>query len=267
MEYMNKPQIYLCNDDGIDSPGLKALAEALYEIADLKIFAPSKNQTAQGRSISGKKEAAFKRNDIVFNGKEIESYSLEASPALVVAHAISIFPKPDLMISGINYGENLGTNVTHSGTLGSALEAACFGIPSLAVSRQTDIEHIMSYEKIDWSISKLLAKEFALKIINSELPFDADVIKVDVPECASENTDIRLTRLSRASHYKTKISNPSIDSKISDAVLHTEFDIDTLERDSDIYAVMVDKVISVTPISFDLTSRIDFTEFDNNFIK
>jgi 5'-nucleotidase len=140
---MRKYQILITNDDGIESPGLRAAVESVVDIGDVTIVAPSHQQTGMGRSLTGDEQARLEPVDYQINGTKISAYHCDCSPALVVRHSLkTIFNgnRPDLLVSGMNYGENLGTNVTCSGTVGAALEASSFGIAAIAISKQTDIE-------------------------------------------------------------------------------------------------------------------------------
>jgi len=263
------PLIVITNDDGIDSPGIAALADALYELGDVIIVAPTNQQTASGRSIYGKRDAVFERKEISIGDVIVTGYHCDCSPAQVVGHALNVLfteRKPDLVVSGINYGENLGTNVTHSGTIGAALEAASVGIPSIAVSLETSIENHRKYAETDWSTACFFAKKIAKKVLYVELPFDVDVLKIDVPANATEETEIRFTRVSRQSYFSARVKSPSIDSELKHSEVYISIDRNKLEPDSDAYAILVDKVVSVSPISIDLTSRVSLKELQTLII-
>jgi 5'-nucleotidase len=103
---------------------------------------------------------------MVVNGNEWTVYAIGGSPAQTVQHAVMeiIGKKPDLVVSGINYGLNLGTGITISGTVGAAMEAASFDIPALAVSLETAKEHHFSYSKeINFGCAAHFTKFFAKK--------------------------------------------------------------------------------------------------------
>jgi 5'-nucleotidase len=200
-------------------------------------------------------------------GHPITAYQVDASPALVVARAVtSLAPRrPTLLISGINYGENMGSDVTSSGTVGAALQGAIFGIPSLAVSLQTPKEtHTNPSDKIDFDTAVHFARTFARWMLHVTLPFDVDVLKVDVPDDATPDTPWRLTRVSRHAYFvgvSPKMDNPK--DQTSPEKMKADMDYRQLphpertEPDSDIYALAVDRVVSVAPLSLDLTSRTD----------
>jgi 5'-nucleotidase len=172
--------------------------------------------------------------------------------------------KPDIVVSGINYGENVGAGITISGTVGAALEAASLGIPALAVSMQTGAEHHLSLSQdIDFSAAGFFTHKFAQIILENRLPEDVDVIKLDVPQDATPETPWVLTRQSRQRYY---LPRPTPRESLSDRgpmsykILYEPND---LERNSDLQILLVEKKVSVTPISIDLTSRVNFGEFES----
>ena len=167
------------------------------------------------------------------------------------------FNKPDLLISGINYGENLGTNVTTSGTIGAALEAASFGIPSIAISKQTGIGSHHRHTDQDWSVSSHFLSYFANALLKKTMPSDVDILKIDVPDSASFSTPWKLSKLAKTAYYSSSFPNPTTQSKIGDAKVGISIDVETLDPNTDIYVFAVDKCVSVTPLSLDLTSRTD----------
>jgi len=132
----DRPLILITNDDGIQSKGLRAAAAACEPLGELLIAAPAMQQSGAGRSMPPASEGRIYPEDVVVNGRTIVAYGIEGSPAQVVEHALfEIAQRPvSLVISGINYGENLGESITVSGTVGAAMEGASFGIPALAVS-------------------------------------------------------------------------------------------------------------------------------------
>jgi len=262
---MAQYHIAITNDDGIDSPGLRASVEAAAGLGRITIVAPTDQQTATGRGLTGDKKTAFKRVDYTYTGGTACGYHCPCSPAQVVRHALhTVFlnDRPDLLISGVNYGENLGNMVTSSGTVGAAIEAASQGIPALAVSKQTDIASHKNYTDQNWDAVIHFLRMFAEKTLRKTLLPDVDVLKIDVPDNADEQTVWKLTSLSRAAYYTKTIENPSVESVIDDFTTQIADDPDAFEPGSDIHALAVERVVSVTPISIDLTSRVDFTELN-----
>jgi len=142
-------RVLLTNDDGVDAPGLAALTRALVGWADaaaasdgtrheIVVVAPSSNFSGAGAAVGSVTDGTriVYHRARVSGAEGVDAYGLDASPALsVIAGALgAVGPKPDLVLSGINYGVNVGRSVLHSGTVGAALTASQLGISALAVS-------------------------------------------------------------------------------------------------------------------------------------
>jgi 5'-nucleotidase len=177
---------------------------------------------------------------------------------------LEILPeRPDLVVSGINYGENLGTGITVSGTVGAALEASALGIPALAISLETEREYHLSYsEDIDFSAAGYFAHYFGQLLLERSFPPDVHVLKVDVPAEAVEDTPWEITRLSHVRYYTP--TPPERKSWDQPGLVGYRISGDPSQDniDSDVYAVRVKRVVSVTPLSLDLTSRVDLKELE-----
>jgi len=263
-------KIFITNDDGIDSPGLHAAVEAALPLGELYVVAPKNQGTGMGRSLQGNWGDQLHEISLPVDSRKIKAYYCDCSPALAVMHGLNVlFPDslPDLLISGINYGENLGTTVTQSGTLGAAFQGASSGIPSLAVSMQTELNHYYEYESLDWDGACYFLQFFSKKMLNHTLPEDVDLLKLDVPLGADRKTTWQVTRLSRQMYYNASIKNPTLKSSIKDAELIIKVDENLLEKDSDIHALHVGRTVSITPLSLDFTSRISLDSFDRELRK
>jgi 5'-nucleotidase len=255
------PLILLTNDDGIQSPGLKAAARAVLGLGELLVVAPLTQQTAMGRSFTGRSDALLEPVEYVVEGHPIRAYACEGSPASVVRHGLLVLCRdrlPDLVVSGINYGENVGGSITASGTVGAAYESASLGIPSLAASLQMHPSAFMHHGEQDWDAAEHFLRLFAGKLLNTELPFDVDVLKIDVPETATRDTPWRLTRLSRQRYFMRVLETPTLASRLGDGHVAVKVDHENLESDSDVHALVNDATVAVTPLSLDATSRADF---------
>jgi 5'-nucleotidase len=130
-------RILISNDDGVRAPGLAAVAQILQAIGQVTIVGPSENQSGKGHSIVTN-EPIFREDITLPNG--LKAIGLSATPATTVNVAISniLKPAPDLVVSGINRGYNLGYAGYLSGTLGGAREAAIHGVPAIAASLSED---------------------------------------------------------------------------------------------------------------------------------
>jgi 5'-nucleotidase len=259
---MGTYHIVVTNDDGIQSPGLRAAAEAASVFGEVTVVAPTRQQTGMGRSLTGDMRARLEPVDFRINGRDIAAYHCDCSPALVVRHSLRTLlhgQKVDLLISGINYGENLGTNITCSGTVGAALEAASSGIPAIAMSKQTEVESHHKYTDQDWSTSMYFQNFFSHYLLENAPQEGVDILKIDVPADATPTTAWQITRLARTSYYFKAFDSPGADSKLSDAKTEIRVDPETLDPGSDIYVLAVANQVSVTPLNLDFTSRVDFT--------
>ena len=125
------PHILVTNDDGVHSEGIKALADALRPLGDVTVVAPIQEASAIGHALTLRRPL---RIDTIAPGV----FAVDGTPTdcvnLAIVHVLK--RKPDLIVSGINKGWNLGDDVTYSGTVSGALEGALLEIPSIAISTQ-----------------------------------------------------------------------------------------------------------------------------------
>jgi 5'-nucleotidase len=164
------PHILLTNDDGYQAEGLRALAEALAGFATVSIVAPSREQSGAAQSLT-------LRTPIVCHAVKEREWAIDGTPADCVIVALhKLLPeKPDMVISGINHGANLGENVYYSGTVGAAREGALHHIPSVAMSLCS------KGAKAKFENSARVARATAEMILKEGLP-DQVLLNVNVPE-------------------------------------------------------------------------------------
>lgn len=255
-----RPLILVTNDDGISSPGLIAAAEAAKKYAQIVVAAPHVQQTGMGRAFPrGRDIGIIEQKKLCIDGQEQIAYGVHGSPALAAAHGILELAerKPDLCISGVNYGENLGTCLTCSGTFGAAFEAVTHGVKAIAVSVAADlkIQRQEEFLKMDFSAAKDVLMEWIEKALAGDIPEDVDILNINLPAGVKAPYECRITSQSRQNYYdfvkpgKREFGEPfALASRLC-------VDEDRLERDSDIYAVYVDKAVSVTPINIDMSRR------------
>lgn len=183
-------QILLTNDDGIYAPGLAAMERALAQLGDVTVVAPATEQSGVGHSITFLSPLMAKE---VFDG-ERRRWAVEGSPADCVKLAIGEFcpRRPDLVVSGINGGFNIGINVLYSGTVAGATEGALFGIRSVAVSLEYD-------ERPKFDRAAELSIRLIEQIIGQEDPREQPLYNVNIPSVAVERpTDVRVVPMATA---------------------------------------------------------------------
>jgi 5'-nucleotidase len=262
---MQKRQILLTNDDGIKSPGLWAAAEALSDLGYVTVAAPREQSSGMGRSLPSTSDGIIRPEFLTVRGKQWTVYAVGGSPAQAVLHAIlEIMPqKPDLVVSGINYGENVASGITISGTVGAAMEGAQMGVPALAMSRQTTVDMHHSYStEIDFSAAAYFTAYFARLLLERKLPPDVDLLKVDVPEDATPQTPWEITRVSRQPYFLPVRPKREAWDMPAPVRYVENADLDG-EQDGDVYILRVKKKVAVTPLSLDMTSRVDFGTLDS----
>ena len=265
---MSKYQILLTNDDGIKSPGLWAAAEALSELGYITVIAPREQSSGMGRSLPITSDGIIQEERLQIKGQEWPVFAVGGTPAQAVLHGIlEVMPhKPDLVVSGINYGSNLGTGITISGTVGAAMEAAALGFRALAVSLETATEHHLSYSReVDFSGASHFTLKFARILLETEPVPDVKLLKLDVPSDASPETDWMLTCLAKQRYYDPVAPQRKNWSEPGTVGYKEAPKSEDEISDSDVYAVRTRRLVSVTPISLDMTSRVDFEELEKHY--
>lgn len=182
-----KPKILVTNDDGITAPGLKHLWEALVDIAELYVVAPASEQSAVGLGITIRDPIQI---DTVNWGQDAPVWKVTGTPADCVRLAISVIlaSPPDLIVSGINRGSNLGRNVLYSGTVGGVIEGIFRNIPGIAFSCADFINP--DYKKAVPFIAPLVKH-----ILENPLP-QGTLLNVNFPE-TKEILGVKLARQGR----------------------------------------------------------------------
>ncbi len=257
---IHKPLILVTNDDGIASKGLRGAAEACEPLGEVLICAPTMQQSGTGRSMPPTSEGRIFPQDFLINGRTLTGYAVEGTPAQVVQHGMfEIAERPvDLVVSGINYGENLGEGVTVSGTIGAVLESASFKVPSLAISLETSKEyHYSLSDEIDFSSAAHFLRHFVRRTLEQGLPPHTGILKIEIPSSATPQTGWRWTRLSQVRYFlpvKPHRRRPDDPGPMGYEAI-TSFE--HVERDSDVWAVRIDRVVAVTPLTTDFTAPVD----------
>lgn len=252
-------KILLINDDSVNSYGLQSSKEAVEDLGEVFVVAPAEQQTGQGHSITYFKPLKVSKTTL---NDGSEAFSVLGTPADSVG--VGVFgllkEKPNLVISGINIGANVGRRITTSGTLGGAFEAAVHGIPSLGISidvKNEDSWFSKKAEGIDFSFAKTILKRIAKNVLEKGMPEDVDVLNINIPAKATDD-EIVVTRLGK------QIYSPKIDAESEGEVyIWKDGEYTDLEEKSgvDRYTTLIENKVTVTPLSLDLTAKTDIKEW------
>ena len=233
------PRILITNDDGVHSEGIRALASALAPLGEVTVVAPIQESSAIGHALTLRRPL---RIDSVGGG----FYAVDGTPTDCVNLAIAevLGAKPDLVVSGINKGLNIGDDVTYSGTVAGALEGALLGYQAIAVSQK------FTRGPWDFSAAAAIAASLGAALLQQPLPART-FLSVNVPHGTPKG--VRVTVQARRNHI-TKI-NRRLDPR-ERPYFWIEEASDDWEHDpqSDHQAVL-DGYISITPLQPDLTDH------------
>ncbi|PAV07969.1 5'/3'-nucleotidase SurE [Methanosphaera cuniculi] len=176
-------KILITNDDGLTSGGILAVKQAVEDLGDVTVVAPQTQQSGVGHAITLMKPLRiFKRK--LADGSY--GYAVTGTPtdSLIIGTHHIMDGKPDLVISGINIGENLSKSITTSGTLGATFEAASHHIPSIAVSLQIDREDLKfkdGVSEIDFTYAKKILRRVVKNVIKYGMPENTDILNLNIP--------------------------------------------------------------------------------------
>ena len=255
------PRILVTNDDSIKSPAIWKLAEALAAFAEVTIVAPAEQHSGAGRSYTGP-NGELTMIDLPTDSKIHAAYSVGVTPAKAVLFAVVQLladTPPDLVVSGINYGENPGGSITASGTLGAVFEAATLGVRGLAVSRCVPAGEYHSHsDEYDFGPSAYFAAYFAKMMLNDPAFQQIEILKLDVPADATPQTECKVTRLSEYRYYEPILIRDGDKKGHIDWVTNRE-DPRIMPGD-DVYALLFENVVTVTPLGMDMTARYPLSE-------
>lgn len=261
----DRKQILLTNDDGIESPGLWAAAEALSPLGYVTIAAPRTQSSGAGRSHPLHSDGRITPRQLQIGSQIWTTYAIGGTPAQAVMYALlDLMPQlPDLVVSGINYGENVGNGITISGTIGAALEGASFGVPSLAISLQILDNGYLTYSReTKFAASAYFTSFFASRLLDRAFPADVDVLKVDVPASATPDTPWQVVRLGEHRYFIPRSRRTETLDAPGPAEYVIQVSPEEVGADTDIYAMRFDQKVAVTPLSLDMTSRVPLDELD-----
>lgn len=238
-------KVLLTNDDGINAPGLAALAESISQVADITIVAPATEMSAVGHAIT--LTDPLRVSEVEKNGA-FYGYAVKGTPADCVKLAYWALmkdkPKPDVLISGINLGSNTGINTIYSGTVSAATEGAILGIPSFAISLTTFVQP-------DFKPAAEFAARFLMLFREMQLP-DGVFLNVNIPAVPREQikgvciTEQGMAKYEEHYHVREDPYNRKYYWLTGEKInIETDLSIDD--------AAILSNYISITPVHYNLT--------------
>lgn len=234
------PRILLTNDDGIAASGLLALESALSELGETYVAAPLAEQ-------SGKSRAITLRRPLRYREVAPRRWGIEGTPSdcMILALSLILDFRPDLILSGINHGPNLGENIFHSGTVAGAAEGAKYGIPSIAVS-------VSERENLDFSPAAQFALKLSRRVLERGLPAGV-ALNVNVPHPGYNG--VRVTR--QCPKISRNVMVEGSDPRGRPYYwMHEEVPVADAEDGTD-YAAVREGKVSITPLRFDHTAEAE----------
>ncbi|MDI6605163.1 MAG: 5'/3'-nucleotidase SurE [Thermoanaerobacteraceae bacterium] len=239
---MSQMNILLTNDDGVNALGINKLADFLKNYYNTIVVAPERERSAVSHAITLHKPLRLTN---IRKESNIEIYYVNGTPSDCIKLAIDVVldNKPDIVISGINWGLNLGTDILYSGTVSAAIEAAINGIPSMAVSLEEDAD---LNDKTIYIFIKNLIEE----TIQKGLPKHT-LLNVNIPKKIKNDKGIKITSLGLINYVENFTKR--IDPRGKEYYWMAGKLLDNYKDEgSDIVSVK-NGYISITPIHFDLT--------------
>ena len=248
-------RVLITNDDGIQATGLHALRRELRKIPELEVhvIAPDSNRSATARSITTRSPLWVE--EIRFDDGS-SGYATDGTPVDCVRFGELglIGERPELIVSGINHGSNLGDDITYSGTVAAALEGIVLGIPAIALSQQSAPSDLDYYARrdYDFSSSAAFSAQLVRRVAEDPLPADT-LINVNFPP--GEPSGVEVTHLGkRLYNDEMRLVDEDPESgRLRYRIYGFEPSFED-EPGSDLSAIARDRV-SVTPVHFDLTDR------------
>ncbi len=255
---MEKKTILISNDDGIHAPGLRAIVDGLQGLGDIFVAAPDRQRSASSQLLT--LDNPLVATPQGFSGAT-QAWSINGSPADCVKIAINtLLPrKPDLVVSGINLGQNTSASIIYSGTVGAAYQGALVGIPSVALS-------LANFDlTADCTAAAIFGKKIAEKVLAMrDFPSD-HILNVNIPKAKYEDIKgVLITDISRSiwhDNYEKQVSPYGREYYWFSG--EYEINDDRLECDDN---CIKENYVSITPIKFELTNSSIIEKLRDQFI-
>lgn len=250
-------KILITNDDGVNSSGIMAAKKAVEDLGSIDIVAPATQQSGIGHALTLFEPIRVTSTNLI-DGTEAYSVSGTPTDAVIIGIFEIASVKPDIIISGINVGENLGmSELTTSGTIGAAMEAAAHGIPALSVSLQVnrgDIKFHDGHVDLDFSYAQKVTRRVFRIIAQKGLPAGADFVNLNIPS-SPDSDRIKLTRLGKRM-YQIHIEK-RLDPRGRPYYWIDGVPMENDDPGTDVHVLREENCATLTPISLDCSSELD----------
>jgi len=241
------PTILVCNDDGVHAEGVRYLAASLRPLGEVVVVAPDRERSAASHALT--LHAPLRIREVAD-----DMFAVDGTPAdCVYLGALQVLDrKPNLIVSGINHGSNIGDDVTYSGTIAAAIEGTILGVPSFAISQEakSDVPRGSQSGRFDFGDAGVVAHAVAKGILDNGLPSADIVLSINVPDGPIQG--VRCTRQGKRTydevvHVGTDPRGSAYYWIGSGAAPHVAQDPDTD------YMALHDGYVSMCPLHLDLT--------------
>lgn len=252
-------RIMLTNDDGINAPGLVALHDELRKLGEVHVIAPWTAQSATSHGITFHEPLQVREHSVT---GRVKGLAVDGRPADCVKLALTtLWPAriggvgPDLVVSGMNAGTNVGIHIIYSGTVGAAIEAAFLGVPSIAVSL-----HFNEWSKVQWSLAARWARETIARALSFGSLEPHAVLNINLPlteevDPAEPLPPIRVVPMNLAAVRDRYESRDYPSGQVYYWMRGDGLDFHATTEGSDVDALIGGRHVTITPLQYDLTAH------------
>ena len=248
---MNEPRILVTNDDGVHSPGLRLLYEAVRDLGKVYVLAPETPKSASGLGITLHKPLRLTKIKL-WNGVPV--YMTNGTPSDVIYLALEeLSPRIDLVVSGVNIGDNTSIQVIlSSGTIGAAAQAALLGIMGIAFSANVSDASELEEDAETWRNMKRVIRRIVNWVLEHGIPDEADLLSVNFPRRVTQETRAKMAPAARVK-FLQKVS--ILYDPRGNKYYWLYGTLVDPEPGTDVYVVHKERAIAITPLTLDLNLR------------